>query len=49
MQEYGSLAYAMERAREFVASANMDLALFEDSPPKRALSVVADYMVNRDR
>ncbi len=49
MQEYGSIAYAMERAREFVASANLDLAMFEDSPPKRALSVVADYMVHRDR
>lgn len=49
MQQYGSIAYARERAREFVASATLDLALFEDSPHKRALSVVADYMVNRDR
>ncbi|TAJ34872.1 MAG: polyprenyl synthetase family protein [Nitrospirae bacterium] len=49
MQESGSISYAMARAREFVAAANTDLALFEDSPPKRALSVVADYMVNRDR
>ena len=49
MHEYGSIAYAMERARELVASAILDLALFEDSTPKRALSVVADYMVNRDR
>ena len=49
MHEYGSIAYAMERAREFVASAILDLALFEDSHPKRALSVVADYMVHRDR
>lgn len=49
MQEFGSIAYAMARAGEFVAAANTDLALFEDSSPKRALSVVADYMVNRDR
>ncbi len=49
MQEFGSIAYAMGRAREFVAAANQDLALFEDSSPRRALSVVADYMVNRDR
>ena len=49
MQEYGSIAYAMGRAREFVAAANRDLALFEDSSPKRALSVVAEYMVTRDR
>jgi len=49
MQEYGSITYALERAREFVDAANLDLTPFEDSPPKRALSVVADYMVNRDR
>jgi octaprenyl-diphosphate synthase len=49
MQEFGSIVYAMERAREFVAAANTDLAQFEDSSPKRALSVVAEYMVNRDR
>lgn len=49
MQEYGSITYAMERARALVVAANLDLALFEDSSPKRALSVVADYMVTRDR
>ena len=49
MQEYGSIMYAMERAHELVVAANLDLALFEDSLPKRALAVVADYMVNRDR
>jgi octaprenyl-diphosphate synthase len=49
MQEYGSIVYAMARAREFVASALLNLTLFDDSPAKRALSVVADYMVQRDR
>ena len=49
MKDYGSIVYAMERAREFVVAAKRDLVSFEDTPPKRALSVVADYMVNRDR
>ncbi len=49
MHAYGSLEYATQRAREFVDAANLDLALFEDSPHKRALAIVADYMVNRDR
>jgi octaprenyl-diphosphate synthase len=49
MQEYGSIVYAMERARAFLVGANLDLALFEASTPKRALAIVADYMVNRDR
>ena len=48
MQEFGSLTYAMERAQTFVDEAKHDLALFEESPPKRALLVVADYMVSRD-
>jgi octaprenyl-diphosphate synthase len=49
MQEYGSISYALERARRFVMAANLDLALFEESSPRRALSIVAEYMVNRDR
>lgn len=49
MQEYGSIAYSMDRARAFVAAAKRDLDLFEDGPPKRALSIAADYMVTRDR
>lgn len=49
MQEYGSIAYAMDRARAFVTAAKRDLELFNDCPPRRALSVVADYMVSRDR
>lgn len=48
MQEYGSIRYAMERARTFVLAANLDLSAFVESSPKRALSIVADYMVNRD-
>lgn len=49
MQDYGSIAYAMERARDYVAAATRSLGPFDDSPAKRALVVVADYMVNRDR
>lgn len=49
MKEYGSIRYALERARAFVVAAKTDLAFFEDSSAKRALCVVADYMVNRDR
>lgn len=48
MHEYGSLGYSMERARTFVAAAIQDLSPFEDSSPKRALAVVADYLVSRD-
>ena len=49
MQDYGSIAYAHDRATQFVMAATLDLAFFEESSPRRALSIVAEYMVNRDR
>lgn len=48
MERYGSIDYAMATARGFVQSAKVHLELFEDSVHKRALHVVADYMVSRD-
>lgn len=49
MGEYGSIAYAMDRAQSYIAAAKQELDTFEDSTAKRALSVAADYMVTRDR
>lgn len=49
MEEFGSIAHAMDRARTFVVAAQRELSQFEDSTAKRALSVTADYMVTRDR
>ena len=49
MEELGSITYAMDRARFYIAAAQRDLDQFEDSTAKRALSVTADYMVTRDR
>jgi octaprenyl-diphosphate synthase len=49
MEELGSITYAMDRARSYIAAAQQDLNQFEDSTAKRALSVTADYMVTRDR
>jgi octaprenyl-diphosphate synthase len=49
MEELGSINYAMDRARSYVAAAQRDLNQFEDCTAKRALSVTADYIVTRDR
>lgn len=49
MEDYGSIAYALDRAQAYIAAAKRDLSSFEDSTAKRALSVAADYMVTRDR
>ena len=49
MEEMGSIAYAMDRAHDFIVAAQRELSLFEDCTAKRALMVAADYMVTRDR
>lgn len=49
MEEYGSIAYALNRAQSYIAAAKRDLGVFEDCTARRALSVAADYMVTRDR
>jgi octaprenyl-diphosphate synthase len=49
MEDYGSIAYAMNRAQSYIAAAKRELNVFEDSTARRALSVAAEYMVTRDR
>ena len=49
MENYGSLAYAKSRAREYVEAASLDLEPFTNGTAKRSLSVVASYMINRDQ
>jgi octaprenyl-diphosphate synthase len=48
MDRCGSIAYAFERAREYVEQAKKDLSAFEESTHRRSLCVVADYVINRD-
>ena len=49
MHQHGSLRYTKARSQEYVDAALLNLTTFEDSMAKRALIVVADYMINRDR
>ncbi len=48
MQKFGSITYAMDRARFYINAAQQELSLFDDSDAKRALSVTAEYMIARD-
>ncbi len=48
MHQHGSLRYTKARSQEYIDAALVNLTAFEDSTAKRALIVVADYMVNRD-
>lgn len=49
MTTHGSIAYAMDRARAYVAAAKRELEIVEDCTARRALCVAADYMITRDR
>ena len=48
MHRYRSTRHAMDVAQRYVNQANACLAGLEDSPHKRALQTVADYVVTRD-
>jgi len=48
MHEFGSIAYAQTKARTHAGIAKKQLALFQDSPHRRCLSIMADYIVDRD-
>jgi len=49
LREYGALDYALTRAREFAEKARLELALFADSPGRRSLAALTDYVLERNR
>lgn len=48
MEQYGSIAYARQKAQDYANRAKSDLSVFSDSVHRRALCTVADYVVQRD-
>jgi octaprenyl-diphosphate synthase len=49
LQEYGTLDYAMARARQFTDRARLELSVFPDSPVKQSLNSLLDYVLDRNR
>ena len=49
MTRHGAIATTLARATRFAGAAKTALAIFPDSPIRRALLNVADYTVNRAR
>jgi len=49
VRAYGGIEYAVEKARTYVERGKARLELFQDSPEKRALIALADYVVTRHR
>ena len=48
MEEFGSIVYAQAKARAYVVNAKQQLDQFQDSPHRQSLSIMADYIVDRD-
>lgn len=48
MKRYGSIEYALGKARASVEMAKKNLEAYPDSLHRQALSIVADYVVSRD-
>jgi|SRR5579884_359691 len=48
MEQYGSIAYARQRAQDYANRAKNDLSIFNDSIHRQALFTLADYVVRRD-
>ncbi|OGW82405.1 MAG: hypothetical protein A2Z83_04945 [Omnitrophica bacterium GWA2_52_8] len=49
IREYGTIEYSMERAREFCDQARLELSVFKQSPARRSLELLLDYVLERGR
>ena len=48
MKEHGSIDYSLGKAKYYIEEAKKELPVFEDSPHKKSLSILADYVATRD-
>ena len=49
LEEYGALDYSIAKAREFTERASLELAIFPDSPTRRSLLALLQYVIERNR
>lgn len=49
VHKYGGIDYTIKTAKEYILRSKAPLEIFEDSPGKRALFSLADYVVTRER
>jgi octaprenyl-diphosphate synthase len=49
IREYGTIEYSIEKARTFCDKARLELSIFPDSPAKRSLEKLVDYVIERNR
>jgi octaprenyl-diphosphate synthase len=48
-REHDTINYSMDRARMFCEKAQLELAVFADSPARRSLHDLAEYVIRRNR
>lgn len=49
VREYGTIDSSLEKAHEYAERARLELALFADSPAKRSLERLVDYVLERHK
>ena len=49
IREYGTINYSLEKAKEFCDKARLELSVFADSPVRRSLERLVDYVIERNR
>ena len=49
IREYGTLDYSLEKARQFTEKARLELSIFPDSPGRKSLEHLVDYVLERNR
>jgi octaprenyl-diphosphate synthase len=49
LEEHQALEYAAAKARDFAERARLELSIFPDSPPRRSLEALLQYVIERNR
>ncbi|MBI3999224.1 MAG: polyprenyl synthetase family protein [Candidatus Omnitrophica bacterium] len=49
LEEYGTLDYSIRKAREFTERALLEIVVFPDSPVRRSLQSLLQYVIERNR
>lgn len=49
VREYGAIDYSLERAREFADKARLELSIFPETPGRKSLEKLLDYVLERNR
>ncbi len=49
IREHGTIDYSLDKARQFIEKAKLELSIFPDSPGRRSLEQLAQYVIERNK